>query len=87
MSTILGDNLYKKESILSPNKQVHIKRPRTDTAVVPAVNYQYKRKKDEQECSSPIFDEVGDIDNFLSDNGFDSAHLAQIWQWFNTEGD
>lgn len=83
---ILGDNLYRKESILTPLKQIHIKRPRTDSSM-PIFNYQNKFRSDGLEFESMNFDDStdSDIEQLLFDDK-DSFEFDQAWAKFNVEG-
>lgn len=85
----LGDNLYRKESMLTPLKQMHNKRPRTESSsVTTAYNFQNKRKPEDIEF--PLFQspaqDLSDIAQILQMGEIDIDGFGQAWSKFNPAG-
>lgn len=84
---IAEEHLYRKESILTPLEQFHIKRPRTDSSTLSLFNHRTSCNGNELEfgCMNYESSEESYIEQILF-NEKESIEFDQAWAKFNVEG-
>lgn len=87
-SFLSGENLYRKESMLTPLKQTQNKRPRTDSSsVMSAYSFQNKRKSEDSDYPNVADSWIEQIlTSLVKRDELDSYEFGQAWTKFNDEG-